>query len=342
MVAVSFSIVVASLSSSGFLVALVSAPVIVAASLAMRFSWRRVSIAAAALAVCAAVYVPLAAQSPIVFEETFGMFKALKRTSVPQALSNAPPLSEPLSAPAAPLNEPPLSEPLSAPAASLSAPPAILLANAGQAGPGSGQPQAGDSPIPKVSVPEVPPASVAPGSGRLYIWPRALKLIMERPLLGYGMDTLTYVFPQHDVEKIAGMGHYNVYITKPHNIYIGYAYGAGIPALLSFLAVCALSLCRFARFLARSRRDCIQPPAFVVCFMAAWVAYLVQGFVNDDLISTAPIWWTLGGIAFGLSCAPPGAAIGAPTGVSTSMPSSAPDAATAAKAGSPCGDAVKS
>jgi hypothetical protein len=182
-----------------------------------------------------------------------------------------------------------------------------------------------------------------------------------------------------------------VYVTKPHNAYLSYAYGAGIPALLAFLALSALGAWQAAKCFAPRRKraggapsgsaaqqaaqqagqpaalrasqpgvpdepipaqqagpSAAQPAALrtaqpavrraapqaaraagqpavpalkapppadpaalraAACFFTGWLAYLVQALVNDDLLSTAPIWWALFGIACGIArAAQPGGA----------------------------------
>jgi hypothetical protein len=145
-----------------------------------------------------------------------------------------------------------------------------------------------------------PGPSISPGTGRLYIWKETLKLIAKKPLTGYGLDTLSYAFPQNHLDKIAGLGAYSIYVTKPHNAFIAYAYGAGIPALAVFLLFNAFAAVAFMRWFLARRKAGEAPDIMIMCAHLGWAAYLVQAFVNDDLISTTPLWWTLFGIGAGM------------------------------------------
>ncbi|MDR3120644.1 MAG: hypothetical protein LBU58_04840, partial [Clostridiales bacterium] len=101
MVAVAFSIIVTSLSSSGFLTFVVMTPVTLIFAALSGVTRRKAILAGAALVVCALIFVPLAARNPAVYEETFGIFGALTQRSVegenPEGLLDAPPVSDMLS-----------------------------------------------------------------------------------------------------------------------------------------------------------------------------------------------------------------------------------------------------
>jgi len=98
----------------------------------------------------------------------------------------------------------------------------------------------------------LPASGRTAGSSRGYIWSETLDLIKQKPLTGYGQDTLAYYFPQNDIKKVAGIGSYNLLITKPHNAYLGIAYGSGIPALLALLALLFIHFYHTGRFLLRA------------------------------------------------------------------------------------------
>jgi hypothetical protein len=311
-------IICTSLSSSGFFTFLATFPLISIIALIAGDRLRRVARIFAALAICASIYVPLNNHNPGVFQETFGFFGALSEQPTETLASAVAPQPAPRRA-----HTDVGIQRLSFGSGESGEPLASSAALAGT----SESPQQEGLPTPEEImslVHEQPPAAVAAGSGRLYIWRESLKLIAASPIFGYGMDTMTYVFPQRDINKISGMGIYNIMVTKPHDIYIGYAFGAGIPALLLFLAAAALSVVWFVRYMLACRRPKSEPaqsalpsqaaaaalPAetqprgvefnlAAVAFMCGWFAYLVQGFVNDDLVSTAPIWWALAGMAIG-------------------------------------------
>ena len=306
MVAASFTIVVTSLSSSGFLTFVVMAPIVIAFALLCGATRRKIALAAASLAVCALLLVSLASVNETVFDETFGMFNMLaygasgeenpgiatdRHAAIAEYSQTAGITLLTLNNNAAP----------AASADSVRSPALRQLSNYNSgAVPPAVQQFGGVLPTGFDLPQDFPEASVSPGTGRLYIWEETLRLIASKPLTGYGMDTLSYAFPQNHLEKIAGLGSYTIYVTKPHNVYIGYAYGAGIPALLAFMALNVFAAVAFLRWFMSRRATGEAPDMMIMCAFLGWAAYLVQAFVNDDLISTAPLWWTLFGVGAGL------------------------------------------
>ncbi|QAV25723.1 O-antigen polymerase [Neobacillus thermocopriae] len=144
-------------------------------------------------------------------------------------------------------------------------------------------------------LPQLPESGVGSGSGRLYIWKKTWELIQQRPLLGYGLDTLPYFFPQDDPEKHANIETYTVIVDKPHNLYIGIAYGAGVIALFALIAFVAniaiLAMKRIAKTMFGDDEQAIFASIALACS-----AYLVQALFNDSIIGTAVIFWILLGV----------------------------------------------
>ena len=83
----------------------------------------------------------------------------------------------------------------------------------------------------------LPPAGWSAGTGRTYIWRKTIELVEKRPILGYGLDNLPYYFPQDDPYKNSGLYDPNIIVDKPHNTYLDIAFGSGVLALLAFLAL---------------------------------------------------------------------------------------------------------
>lgn len=137
------------------------------------------------------------------------------------------------------------------------------------------------------------------GTGRTYIWKETLSLIKARPFSGYGQDTLAYYFPHNDINHIANLHSYNMYITKPHNMYLDIAFGSGIPALLSLFALFFMHLYYTARRLIREKRTpTIIFPAALFSFSCA---FMVQWLFNDSVIGSSAIFWTLLGVGVSLN-----------------------------------------
>lgn len=126
---------------------------------------------------------------------------------------------------------------------------------------------------------ELPQPGLSAGSGRIYIWEKSLELIKDKPLLGYGLDTFVYHFPQNDVNKISGLGVFNIITDKPHNLFIGLAYGSGIVSAVSFALLAVFLLFKWAVGIFRKRLG-IETIAIGMMI----VAFLIQSMFNDSII----------------------------------------------------------
>ena len=135
--------------------------------------------------------------------------------------------------------------------------------------------------------------SYSPGldSGRIYIWAQTIDLIKEKPLLGYGMDTIGYYFPHYDLK---GATIANTVVDKPHNMYLAMAFGAGIPAVLAFL-VLVMHYFKKNLFLYQENIN-THRRVMLLCIVGGCLAYLFQGLFNDSVIGTAPIFWIIFGV----------------------------------------------
>ncbi len=233
-----FTVVIATLSMSGFVALVAALPVMVLLIWRYAEGRRTLLAGAAALLGCVVIYLGLLRYQPQVWDETVGFFVAAVK-----------------SGPTEPVVVPPSSE--------------------------SGE------------LPVFPPSGWSFGTGRSYYWQHTLELIKERPLVGYGLDTLAYTFPQFRADKAASLNDSGHMVNKPHNLYLGIAYGAGIPALLAFLALVAVVLWRHAR--AVWRRLELDPVH--VALLPGIAAYLVQGLVNDSHIGYSAVFWIFLGAA---------------------------------------------
>jgi O-Antigen ligase len=146
------------------------------------------------------------------------------------------------------------------------------------------------------SLPELPKPGVAAGSGRLYIWKKTLEITMDRLIVGYGLDTLPYHFPQDDIEKRAGLGTQNIVVDKPHSTYIGILYGTGIIGFIGFIGLVLMTLWKFSQQFWQFGKT----QNTVIVLGVAWVAYLIQSLFNDTLPGTAALLWALAGIMLAL------------------------------------------
>ncbi len=146
----------------------------------------------------------------------------------------------------------------------------------------------------EVTLPEIPESGVGPGSGRLYIWDKTLGLVKERPLFGYGLDTLTYYFPQDDPMKHANIQTYQVVVDKTHSMYVGTLYGTGIVGFLAFMSILIFGAIRAITFIIKNTFKS-ETNIITLALFSAIVAYLIQALFNDSLLGMTNVFFVLFG-----------------------------------------------
>ncbi|TQR21223.1 O-antigen ligase family protein [Psychrobacillus vulpis] len=140
----------------------------------------------------------------------------------------------------------------------------------------------------KLELPVLPERGYAAGSGRIYIWSTMLELISERPLYGYGMDTILFHFPQNNLEKRAELWDEKGLVDKPHNMYLGILWGTGI---LGFLAFIIMLIIFTLPILKTIYKKSSKTNSYFVALSMGFGAFLIQAIFNDSVIglTTAPL-----------------------------------------------------
>ncbi|MBM7609062.1 O-antigen ligase [Lysinibacillus composti] len=144
-------------------------------------------------------------------------------------------------------------------------------------------------------LPVLPTPQWGPGTGRIYIWQETLELVADRPLFGYGIDTLVYHFPHTQLEAQANMNEVTI-VDKPHNLYVGILYGTGIIGFALFAALLLITLVATIKSIITF--NCSS--SLIVVLSVAWIAFLVQALFNDTAPGTAGLLFTIAGITLGL------------------------------------------
>ena len=138
-------------------------------------------------------------------------------------------------------------------------------------------------------LPEVAPSGVGAGSGRVYIWTYIMDLVKERPILGYGLDTLIYNFPHYNKDARANLETETAIVDKPHNMYIGVLYGTGIVGFIAFLAIVVFIVLNSLKVIINGRNK-------LVILALAVLAFLLQAVFNDTLPGTAASMMVIMGV----------------------------------------------
>jgi putative inorganic carbon (HCO3(-)) transporter len=121
------------------------------------------------------------------------------------------------------------------------------------------------------------------GLYRVFIAEHVIELIKERPLFGWGPDTLGLVFTDRYADKIISELGTLMIFDKAHNEYLQIAYASGIPALLVYLSL-------VFTVIKTSFKNLNNNP-LMIPLLCGVIGYLVQAFFNISVVSVAYIYW---------------------------------------------------
>ncbi len=139
------------------------------------------------------------------------------------------------------------------------------------------------------------------GSSRIYIWTRTIPLLMKRPLLGWGPDTYSLVFPQTDYfGKARSYGTKNILIDKPHNLYLQIIMSFGWLGFTAFsVLIGSYIFDSFKVYYNKSFKSDMEYMGFFI-FLGC-MAYLMAVMFNDSVVCVAPFFWILLALGSGIN-----------------------------------------
>ncbi len=114
------------------------------------------------------------------------------------------------------------------------------------------------------------------GEGRAYVWPIALKGVVEKPLFGWGQENFNYVFNEHYSPEMFRL---EPWFDRAHNIFLDWAIAGGIFGLLTYLALYYVLLRAVWKSTSLKESD----KYIIVGLVAAYFFHNI--FVFDHLIS---------------------------------------------------------
>ena len=129
---------------------------------------------------------------------------------------------------------------------------------------------------------------------RSFYWEAAVRMLIDHPLFGVGMDGFGDWYRRSRTQEIAD---FNVGIAADtaHNIPLDIGSGGGIPLLLIYLALVGLALISIIKILKRTTN-------FDLVFTsvaAAWFAYQAQSLISINQIGIGVWGWSLTGLLIG-------------------------------------------
>jgi hypothetical protein len=137
-------------------------------------------------------------------------------------------------------------------------------------------------------------------SGRGYIWSRTIPLLKDKLVLGSGVETYLFEFPQQDYVGLYNYGFSESVLTKPHSLYLQMAVQSGILSLILFLVFVFKYLFSSFKLYNNSKFEDDFSQLGIGIFISI-VAYLIICLANDSTITVAPIFWCLLGIGYAVN-----------------------------------------
>jgi O-antigen ligase/cytochrome c-type biogenesis protein CcmH/NrfG len=130
------------------------------------------------------------------------------------------------------------------------------------------------------------------GAARLAIWQGCLRLVFERPFLGYGPDALPLVFPRiYPPELVYHQGR-EFLVDRAHNLVLDWSVTVGVLGLVAWLAVLWTAASLALRCLREDDSGTGREP-ILIASLAAVAANLGGNLVSFDVTTTSNLTWLL-------------------------------------------------
>lgn len=139
-------------------------------------------------------------------------------------------------------------------------------------------------------------------SERLWIWYNTLLVIAKRPLIGWGPDTLSYVFPYRPQERylefVRRWGRFGI-VDRAHNDFLHVAASTGLIGLAAYLWILARFFGIVLQAVRRSPWSEFHP--LLIGAVGGAAGYLATLQFHFSVIDAAPLFWGMVGLACGLA-----------------------------------------
>lgn len=135
------------------------------------------------------------------------------------------------------------------------------------------------------------------GGTRLSMWRSSLRIIKEKPLIGYGLETFKGIFPRYrELILIKIEGEMSM-PDRPHNEPLYHIYSFGILGYTAFLWILVAYLWKSIKYLLN--KDSVYK-SFVFAVLLAVIGYNVADFFSFSTGNSTPTYYLLLGFAFSL------------------------------------------
>jgi O-antigen ligase/cytochrome c-type biogenesis protein CcmH/NrfG len=138
------------------------------------------------------------------------------------------------------------------------------------------------------------------GAARLAIWQGCLRLVFERPFLGYGPDALLLVFPGvYPPELVYHQGR-EFLVDRAHNFVLDWSVTVGVLGLVAWLAV-LWTVVSVALHRLREGEPGSGHQPILIAALAALAANLGGNLISFDVTTTSTLTWLLLGTMVALT-----------------------------------------
>jgi O-antigen ligase len=153
-------------------------------------------------------------------------------------------------------------------------------------------------------------ADAGSAASRWFLWRTSAPLVVQRPLFGWGPDTLAHIYPAYGTpafQRVFPEGvMQQIIVDRPHNDLLQQAISTGLVGLTAYLWLWTAILgtawrdARVRRLDDREGRSVPDAAILGAGLVGAFVAYFAQLQLAFSFVSTAPVFWVLVGAAASL------------------------------------------
>jgi len=128
---------------------------------------------------------------------------------------------------------------------------------------------------------------------RWFVWKKTLLLIETHPWWGYGPENFERAFKKFNLEYARTFGDY-VIIDRAHNNYLDVAVSCGIAGLAAYLFILSTFFYYIVQLI---NSEDGKGRILLIGIFAGWCGYLVNDIFVFSVVSVAPTFWSLMGLA---------------------------------------------
>lgn len=132
-------------------------------------------------------------------------------------------------------------------------------------------------------------------SARIFYWEAGLKMTLENPIWGVGLDNYGDWYRRVRTSQAATEFGPDSVSDVAHNVLLDFSSNGGFPLLLVYLSLVILTIVSIIRVIKRQNSFNLTHSALV----GAWVSYQVQSLVSINQLSLVFIGWILMGLLIG-------------------------------------------